>query len=132
MTTLELPYTSEVRRLTTPIFERAGDLIPSVEWPIHGPYVAEILRLKAERNAVLLAHNYQTPEIFHTVADIVGDSLALAREAAKTDADVIVLAGVQFMAETAKLLNAAKTVLVPDTRAGCSLADSITAADVRL
>src|SRR5215208_6288048 len=91
-----------------------------------------LLRLKRERNAVLLAHNYQTPEIFHTVADIVGDSLALAREAARSDADVIVLAGVHFMAETAKLLNPGKTVLIPDTRAGCSLAESITAADVRL
>src|SRR5260221_13142849 len=94
--------------------------------------IAEIFKLKKERNAVVLAHNYQTPEIFHCVADIVGDSLALAREAAKTDADVIVLAGVHFMAETAKLLNPAKTVLIPDLRAGCSLAASITAADVRL
>jgi len=102
------------------------------EWLAFAPNVEAILRLKRERNAVLLAHNYQTPEIFHTVADIVGDSLALAREAAKTDADVIVLAGVHFMAETAKLLNPDKTVLIPDTRAGCSLADSITPADIRL
>lgn len=132
MSTLELPYTSEIQRLTTPIFERAGDAIPRVEWPIHAPYVAEILRLKAERNAVILAHNYQVPEIFHTVADIVGDSLGLAVEAAETQADVIVLCGVHFMAETAKLVNPEKTVLVPDLRAGCSLAESITAADVRL
>jgi len=102
------------------------------EWLAFVPNVEAILRLKRERNAVLLAHNYQTPEIFHTVADIVGDSLALAREAAKTDADVIVLAGVHFMAETAKLLNPDKTVLIPDTRAGCSLADSITPVDIRL
>ena len=88
--------------------------------------------LKKERNAVVLAHNYQTPDIFHTVADIVGDSLALAREAARTDADVIVLAGVHFMAETAKLLNPEKTVLIPDLKAGCSLAASITAADIQL
>ncbi len=87
---------------------------------------------EARKNAVILAHNYQTPEIFHGVADIVGDSLALAREAMKTDADVIVLAGVHFMAETAKLLNPSRTVLIPDLRAGCSLAESITAADVRL
>src|SRR5207253_5458653 len=106
--------------------------IPPVEWRILADDVAAIQRLKAERNAVVLAHNYQTPDIFHTVADIVGDSLALAREAAKTDADVIVLAGVHFMAETAKLLNPNKTVRIPDTRAGCSLADSITPADVRL
>src|SRR6476619_1528100 len=94
--------------------------------------IAAIFKLKKERNAVVLAHNYQTPDIFHTVADIVGDSLALAREAARTDADVIVLAGVHFMAETAKLLNPDKTVLIPDLEAGCSLASSITAADVRL
>lgn len=99
---------------------------------LHADDIAAITRLKRERNAVVLAHNYQAPEIFHTVADIVGDSLALAREAEKTDADVIVLAGVHFMAETAKLLNPDKTVLIPDLRAGCSLADSITAADIRL
>ena len=92
----------------------------------------EVRELARERNAIILAHNYQTPEIFHGVADIVGDSLALAREAAKADADVIVLAGVHFMAETAKLLNPTKTVLIPDDRAGCSLAESITGADVRL
>ena len=94
--------------------------------------IEAILALKREHNAVILAHNYQTPEIFHTVADIVGDSLALAREAVTTDADVIVLAGVHFMAETAKLLNPDKTVLIPDAEAGCSLAESITADDVRL
>jgi quinolinate synthase len=132
MSVTELPYTKEVERLTTPIFERVANVIPAVEWPIHAPYVAEILRLKRERNAVILAHNYQVPEIFHTVADIVGDSLGLAMEAAKTDADVIVLCGVHFMAETAKLVNPSKTVLVPDLRAGCSLAESITGADVRL
>src|SRR5690606_7060054 len=86
--------------------------------------------LKRERNAVILAHNYQTPEIFHGVADIVGDSLALARKAIDVDADVIVLAGVHFMAETAKLLNPDKTVLIPDMGAGCSLADSITPEDI--
>jgi quinolinate synthase len=117
---------------TRAIFERVAHVIPEVEWPIHAPYVAEINRLKRERNAVILAHNYQVPEIFHTVADIVGDSLGLAMEAARTDADVIVLCGVHFMAETAKLVNPEKTVLVPDLRAGCSLAESITAADVRL
>jgi quinolinate synthase len=106
--------------------------VPEIEWPALAVDIAAILKLKRERNAVVLAHNYQTPDIFHTVADIVGDSLALAREAARTDADVIVLAGVHFMAETAKLLNPGKTVLIPDTKAGCSLAESITAADVRL
>src|SRR3954468_17407524 len=107
------------------IYERVSRHVPPVEWPAFATDIEAILRLKRERNAVLLAHNYQTPEIFHTVADIVGDSLALAREAAKTSAEVIVLAGVHFMAETAKLLNPQKTVLIPDTRAGCSLADSI-------
>src|SRR5712671_3707748 len=114
------------------LYRRVERHIPPFEWRILADDVAAILRLKRERNAVVLAHNYQTPDIFHTVADIVGDSLALAREAARADADVIVLAGVHFMAETAKLLNPAKTVLIPDSRAGCSLAESITAADVRL
>ncbi|HXP06392.1 MAG TPA: quinolinate synthase NadA [Stellaceae bacterium] len=114
------------------LYHRVEKHVPAIEWPILAEDITAILRLKKERNAVVLAHNYQTPDIFHTVADIVGDSLALAREAARTDADVIVLAGVHFMAETAKLLNPEKTVLIPDTRAGCSLAESITAADVRL
>jgi quinolinate synthase len=114
------------------LYHRVERHVPEIEWPILAEDIAAILKLKQERNAVVLAHNYQTPDIFHTVADIVGDSLALAREAARTDADVIVLAGVHFMAETAKLLNPSKTVLIPDTRAGCSLAESITAADVRL
>ncbi|HMF28483.1 MAG TPA: quinolinate synthase NadA [Candidatus Cybelea sp.] len=132
MSVIELPYDSRVAAETDPIFARVEHVIPRVEWPIHAPYVAAINRLKAERNAVILAHNYQVPEIFYTVADIVGDSLALAMQAAKTDADVIVLCGVHFMAETAKLVNPSKIVLVPDLKAGCSLAASITAADVRL
>ncbi|MDQ6930132.1 MAG: quinolinate synthase NadA [Candidatus Eremiobacteraeota bacterium] len=115
-----------------PLYERVSAIIPEVEWPIHEPYVTAINALKKERNAVILAHNYQVPEIFHLVADIVGDSLGLALDAAKTKADVIVLCGVHFMAETAKLVNPSKIVLVPDVKAGCSLAESITAADVRL
>jgi len=106
--------------------------IPEIEWPTFADDVDAIIELKKRRNAVVLAHNYQTPEIFHGVADIVGDSLALAREATQVEADVIVLAGVHFMAETAKLLNPSKTVLIPDLGAGCSLADSITPEDVRL
>lgn len=132
MSVLDLPYDAAVAAETDPIFERVANVIPRVEWPLHAPYVAAINRLKRERNAVILAHNYQVPEIFYTVADIVGDSLALAMKAAQTDADVIVLCGVHFMAETAKLVNPEKTVLVPDLKAGCSLAESITGADVRL
>lgn len=111
--------------------ERLRGVIPDVEWAIHAPLVERIHALKKERNAVILAHNYQTPEIFHGVADIVGDSLALAREGARVEAEVIVLAGVHFMAETAKILSPEKTVLIPDLRAGCSLAESITGEQVR-
>jgi quinolinate synthase len=122
----------EVIRVTAPIYERVRRIIPEIEWPVHAPYIAEVLKLKAERKAIVLAHNYQTPEIFHGVADITGDSLALAREGAKTDAEVIVLCGVHFMAETAKLMNPHKTVLIPDLNAGCSLAAAVTAEDVRM
>ena len=115
-----------------PLYDRVKKVIPPIEWPIFARDIDAILALKRARNAVILAHNYQTPEIFHCVADLVGDSLALAREATRVDADVIVLAGVHFMAETAKLLNPTKTVLIPDASAGCSLAASITPADVRL
>ncbi len=113
------------------LYPKVAHVIPSVEWATMADDVDAILRLKQERNAVILAHNYMTPEIFHGVSDIVGDSLALAREAIDVKADVIVLAGVHFMAETAKLLNPEKTVLIPDLRSGCSLAESITPADVR-
>ena len=114
------------------LYDRVRRVIPPIEWPAFIDDIDAIFALKRERKAVILAHNYQTPEIFHCVADIVGDSLALARKAMTVDADVIVLAGVHFMAETAKLLNPGKTVLIPDLGAGCSLADSITAPDVRL
>jgi len=117
---------------TAPLYERVRRVIPPFEWPAFAGDVDAILDLKRRRNAVILAHNYQTPEIFHCVADIVGESLALARKAMSVEADVIVLAGVHFMAETAKLLNPEKTVLIPDLSAGCSLADSITPEDVRL
>jgi quinolinate synthase len=127
-----LDYTPEVARATAAIHDKVRSVIPDLEWPLFAPYIAAINELKRERNAVILAHNYQTPEIFHGVADFVGDSLALAQQGAKTDAEVIVLAGVHFMAETAKILSPEKTVLIPDPLAGCSLAASITAADVRL
>jgi len=127
-----LEFTPEVERATAAIYRRLRHVIPEIEWPVHAPYIAAINDLKVRRKAVLLAHNYQGPEIFHGVADITGDSLELARQAARTDAEVIVLCGVHFMAETAKLLNPGKTVLIPDLEAGCSLASSISAEDVRL
>jgi len=114
------------------LYDRVSRVIPKAEWLTFQDDVEAILELKRRHNAVILAHNYQTPEIFHGVADIVGDSLALARKAIEVDADIIVLAGVHFMAETAKLLNPSKTVLIPDLGAGCSLADSITSEDIAL
>lgn len=128
----ELEYTPGLAKEMAPLYEKVKHVIPSVEWPFFAPYIHAINKLKKERGAVVLAHNYQTPEIFHCVSDIAGDSLQLAKEAAKVDADVIVQCGVHFMAETSKLLNPHKTVLIPDVKAGCSLADSITGADVRL
>ena len=119
----KLEFTAQVAAETAHLYERVEHHIPAIEWPAYAPYVAAINRLKKERSAVILAHNYQTPEIYHCVADIVGDSLQLAREATKVDADVIVQCGVHFMAETSKLLNSEKTVLIPDMKAGCSLAD---------
>lgn len=130
-----LPATLAPKRRSQEVSPRLRHVLPALpdlEWHLHAPLIAAIEGLKRQRNAIVLAHNYQTPEIFHGVADVTGDSLALARQAAETDADVIVLAGVHFMAETAKLLNPDKTVLLPDVAAGCSLAASITADDVRL
>ena len=127
-----LPYTPEVAAKTRQIHKKLRPHIPEIEWAVHAPFIVEIEKLKIARNAIVLAHNYQTPEIFHGVADISGDSLGLAREAAAAEADVIVLCGVHFMAETAKLLSPEKTVLIPDLEAGCSLASSVTAGDVRL
>jgi quinolinate synthase len=114
------------------LYKKVEKVIPEIEWKFHAPYIESINKLKKEKNAVILAHNYMTPEIYHCVADIVGDSLLLAKEAAKTSADIILMCGVYFMAETAKLISPDKTVLIPDPKAGCSLSESITGKDVRL
>ena len=127
-----LAYTPEVAAETAPLYERVKHVIPAVEWPAYAPLISAINKMKRAKNAVILAHNYMTSEIFHCVGDFRGDSLQLAREAAETDAAIIVQAGVHFMAETSKVLAPEKTVLIPDLRAGCSLAASITGADVRL
>jgi quinolinate synthase len=127
-----LEWNKQVEKETADLYERVKSVVPPVEWPFFAPYVKAINELKKQRNAVLLAHNYQTPEIYNCVADFVGDSLQLAREATKTKADIVVQCGVHFMAETSKLLNPDKVVLIPDIKAGCSLASSITGADVRL
>ncbi|MEO8445286.1 MAG: quinolinate synthase NadA [Gammaproteobacteria bacterium] len=130
--TTETPaFTPEIERETKALYEKVRHVIPDVEWPVHAPLISAINHLKRERQAVLLVHNYMTPEIFHGVADFSGDSLGLAQFGARTHASTIVMCGVHFMAETAKILSPAKTVLLPDLKAGCSLASSITAADVR-
>ena len=116
----------------TQLYEKVRKFIPEVEWAVHEPLVEKINKLKKEKNAVILAHSYMTPEIYHCVADIVGDSLLLAKESQKAKADIIIMCGVHFMAETAKILNPDKKVLIPDMSAGCSLAESITGDDVRL
>ena len=128
---MDIAYSDGLARDMAPLYDRVKSVIPSVEWPFFAPYIKAINELKKEKNAVILAHNYQTPEIFHCIADVVGDSLQLAVEAAKAEGDMIVQCGVHFMAETSKLLNPEKTVLIPDMGAGCSLAESITAQDVR-
>ncbi len=126
----DLKYSAAVKRTTAPIYERVKDKIAEVEWPFFAPLIVQINRLKKKKDAVILAHNYQTPQIYHGVADFVGDSLQLAIEATKVKQQVIVQCGVHFMAETSKILNPDKTVLIPDSRAGCSLASSITPEDV--
>jgi len=127
-----LEYTPEVAEATEHVYPKVADSIPRFEWEAKAPLVAEINRLKREKNAVILGHNYQVPEIFHGVSDFTGDSLGLARQAAAADAEIIVFCGVHFMAETAKLVNPDRTVLIPDLEAGCSLSESITVEDVRL
>ena len=127
-----MEFTTEVKKSTDPIYKKISKVLPEIEWSTHAPYIHKINQLKKEKNAVILAHNYQTPEIYHGVADFAADSLSLAVEASKTSANIIVMAGVHFMAETAKLMSPHKKVLLPDMQAGCSLSSSITGKDVRL
>ncbi|MGQ0526528.1 MAG: quinolinate synthase NadA [Alphaproteobacteria bacterium] len=130
-TVSRLPYTDEVARATEALYRKLSRQYKPEYWQMLAPYIHEINRLKVEKNAVILAHNYMTPDIFFGVGDIVGDSLKLAQEAAKSDAKIIVQCGVHFMAETSKILCPDKKVLMPDLEAGCSLAESITGEDVR-
>ena len=127
-----MEFTQEVKIATDPIYQKISKVMPEIEWSVHAPYIHRINQLKKEKNAIVLAHNYQTPEIYHGIADVAADSLALAIEAAKTKADIIVMAGVHFMAETSKLMSPEKKVLLPDMDAGCSLSSSVTGKDVRL
>ena len=127
-----MDFTREIRIATDPIYQKISKVMPEIEWSVHAPYIYRINQLKKEKNAIILAHNYQTPEIYHGIADVAADSLALAIEASKTEANIIVMAGVHFMAETSKLMSPEKKVLLPDMTAGCSLSSSITGKDVRL
>ena len=127
-----MEFTQEVKKATDTIYQKISKVMPEIEWSIHAPYIHKINQLKKEKNAVILAHNYQTPEIYHGIADFSADSLALAVEASKTSADKIIMCGVHFMAETAKLMSPNKKVFLPDMKAGCSLSTSITGADVRM
>tara|TARA_B100001250_G_scaffold407170_1_gene427497 strand:- start:346 stop:1335 length:990 start_codon:yes stop_codon:yes gene_type:complete len=126
-----MEISAEIKKVTDPIYQKISNTVPEIEWISHAPYIYKINKLKKEKNAVILAHNYQTPEIYHGISDFSADSLALAVEASKTKADIIIMCGVHFMAETAKLMNPNKKVLLPDMKAGCSLSSSITGEDVR-
>ncbi len=126
-----MDISAEIKKVTDPIYQKISSTVPEIEWATYAPYIYKINRLKKEKNAVILAHNYQTPEIYHGISDFSADSLALAIEASKTKADIIIMCGVHFMAETAKLMSPNKKVLLPDMSAGCSLSSSITGEDVR-
>ena len=127
----ELKFNSEIESMTSPLYKKIQGAIPEIEWPTMAPYIYEINKLKKEKDVTILAHNYQAPEIFYGVADIVGDSLGLAIDGAKVKTDKILMCGVHFMAETAKIMSPEKKIILPDLSAGCSLAESITPADVR-
>ena len=127
-----LDYTDEVKAATDHLYKDVSDFIPEFEWPAYAPLVHAINTLKTQKNAVILAHNYMTPDIFGLIGDYTGDSLGLAIEATKTDADMIIQGGVHFMAETSKILCPDKRVFIPSMRAGCSLASSITGEDIKL
>ncbi|MBI1300846.1 MAG: quinolinate synthase NadA [Alphaproteobacteria bacterium] len=131
MNTGSLRYTEEVAKETDHLFDKLSKQYQRDHWKTIAPYIHEINRLKREKNAVILAHNYMTPDIFFGVGDIIGDSLLLAQKAAETDADIIVQCGVHFMAETSKILAPEKKVLIPDLKAGCSLSEGMTAEDLR-
>ena len=125
-----MEFTAEIKKATEPLYKKISKAMPEIEWSVHAPYIYKINELKKKKNAVILAHNYQTPEIYHGVSDFSADSLALAIEAAKTKADIIIMCGVHFMAETAKLMNPDKKFFLPDMMAGWSLSSSITGSDV--
>ena len=127
----ELKFNSEIKNQTSELYNKIHLSIPQIEWPTIAPYIYEINKLKKEKGVTILAHNYQAPEIFYGVADIVGDSLGLAIDGSKVKTDKILMCGVHFMAETAKIMSPEKKILLPDLSAGCSLAESITASDVR-
>ena len=127
----ELKFNSEIKNQTSELYNKIHLSIPQIEWPTIAPYIYEINKLKKEKGVTILAHNYQAPEIFYRVADIVGDSLGLAIDGSKVKTDKILMCGVHFMAETAKIMSPEKKILLPDLSAGCSLAESITASDIR-
>ena len=127
---MNISWSSDLGSSSRPLYEKVSRVVPEIEWPFFAPYIEAINILKKEMNAAILAHNYQTPEIFHCISDVRGDSLQLAKEASKVDSEIILQCGVHFMAETSKLLNMSKMVLIPSLQAGCSLASSITGKDV--
>ncbi len=128
---MKMEISEEIKKVTDPIYKKISNTVPEIEWLSYAPYIYKINKLKKEKNAIILAHNYQTPEIYHGISDFSADSLALAVEAAKTKAEIIIMCGVHFMAETAKLMSPNKKVFLPDMSAGCSLSSSITGEDVR-